>query len=111
MVEKLWDGMFGQIFAVLSERTKLTEQEGDDHARSPHDLHCIERGDAIGAHAAMTNHLVHVEMKLLKSEADGAPHAARTLERRTSRVRGRLKPARVATRSRNRNPSVGVPTG
>lgn len=31
-------------------------------------LHCIERGDAIGAHAAMTNHLVHVEWTLLQKQ-------------------------------------------
>lgn len=68
IVEKLWDGMFGQIFAVLSERTKLTNRQ----AMTMHDhhtiLHCIERGDAIGAHAAMTNHLVHVELTLLQKQ-------------------------------------------
>ncbi len=70
IVEKLWDGMFGQIFAVLSERTKLTNRQ----AMTMHDhhtiLHCIERGDAIGAHAAMTNHLVHVELTLLQKQLE-----------------------------------------
>jgi len=70
ILEKLWDGMFGQIFAVLSERTKLTNRQ----AMTMHDhhtiLHCIERGDAIGAHAAMTNHLVHVELTLLQKQLE-----------------------------------------
>lgn len=33
-------------------------------------LHCIERGDAVGAQAAMTNHLVHVELTLLQKQLE-----------------------------------------
>ena len=101
VVESFWQDMFSPLFAILSSRTNLAEKKLltiHDHRTI---FSCIERRDAAGAEAAMMSHLVHAEMKLLKSEADGAPHAARTLERRTS-PRGRLKPARVATRSRNR---------
>jgi len=68
ILENLWMGMFGQIFAVLSQRTKLTNRQ----AMTMHDhytiLHCIERRDASGAYAAMTNHLVHVELTLLEKQ-------------------------------------------
>lgn len=66
ILEDLWTGMFGQIFAVLSQRTKLSNRQ----AMTMHDHHtvfnCIERRDASGAYAAMTNHLVHVELTLLE---------------------------------------------
>jgi DNA-binding FadR family transcriptional regulator len=68
MVEDLWKGMFGPIFAILSERTALTHQQSmtvDDH-RVIHA--CLERRDGPGAHAAMLAHLVHVEMTLLKAD-------------------------------------------
>lgn len=68
ILESIWKGMFGQIFAVLSKRTKLTNRQ----AMTMHDhhtiFHCIERHDASGAYAAMTNHLVHVELTLLEGQ-------------------------------------------
>lgn len=68
IVEGLWKGMFGPIFAVLSERTQLTHQQSmtiDDHRTI---YGCLERRDASGAHAAMLAHLVHVEQTLLKAD-------------------------------------------
>jgi DNA-binding FadR family transcriptional regulator len=68
IVEGLWKGMFGPIFAVLSERTQLTHQQSmtiDDHRTI---YACLERRDASGAHAAMLAHLVHVEITLLKAD-------------------------------------------
>jgi DNA-binding FadR family transcriptional regulator len=68
IVEGLWKGMFGPIFAVLSERTQLTHQQSmtiDDHRTI---YGCLERHDAAGAHAAMLAHLVHVEQTLLKAD-------------------------------------------
>ncbi len=35
-------------------------------------LACVERGDAAAAHAAMLNHLVHVELTLLEADAAAA---------------------------------------
>jgi DNA-binding FadR family transcriptional regulator len=68
MVEELWKGMFGPIFAILSERTQLTHQQSmtlDDHRL----IHaCLERRDGPGAHAAMLSHLLHVETTLLKAD-------------------------------------------
>jgi DNA-binding FadR family transcriptional regulator len=69
IVEELWRGMFGPIFAVLSERTQLTNRQSmtlQDHRTI---LACVERRDAAAAHAAMLNHLVHVELTLLESDA------------------------------------------
>jgi DNA-binding FadR family transcriptional regulator len=72
IVEELWRGMFGRIFAVLSERTQLTNQQ----SMTMHDhrviLHCIERHDAAGAQAAMLTHLVHVEHTLHELDRQGA---------------------------------------
>jgi GntR family transcriptional repressor for pyruvate dehydrogenase complex len=68
-LEELWVGMFGPIFAVLSQRSKLTNRQamtmGDHHTI----LNCIKRGDSAGAHAAMTAHLVHVELTLLEQKS------------------------------------------
>jgi DNA-binding FadR family transcriptional regulator len=68
IVDDLWKGMFGPIFAILSERTQLTNRQTmtlDDH-RTIHA--CLARRDAPGAQAAMLAHLVHVEMTLMKAE-------------------------------------------
>lgn len=68
IVDGLWRGMFGPIFAVLSERTQLTHQQTmtvDDHRTI---YSCLERHDVAGAHAAMLAHLVHVEMTLFKAD-------------------------------------------
>lgn len=77
IVDGLWRDMFGQIFAVLSERTRLQSKQSmtmHDHRTI---FHCIERGDAMGAQAAMMNHLVHVEFTLLEVDAaDAAPERA-----------------------------------
>jgi DNA-binding FadR family transcriptional regulator len=72
ILEGLWDGMFGQIFAVLSQRTKLSNRQAmtmQDHHTI---LYCIERKDGSGAYAAMTNHLVHVELTLLERQPSEA---------------------------------------
>lgn len=75
ILENIWSGMFGQIFAVLSKRTKLTNRQ----AMTMHDhhtiFHCIERHDASGAYAAMTNHLVHVELTLLEKQPQDTKRA------------------------------------
>ena len=61
--------MFSPIFAILSSRTKLAEKK----VLTMHDhrtiFSCIERRDAAGAEAAMLNHLVDAEMKLLKASS------------------------------------------
>lgn len=86
VVENFWQDMFSPIFAILSSRTKLAEKK----ALTMHDhrtiFSCIERRDAAGAEAAMLSHLVHAEMKLLKSELDAPPLALspRTLPRRVA---------------------------
>lgn len=77
VVEDLWTGMFGPLFAVLSERTQLTNRQEmtlQDHRTI---LSCIERVDPIGASAAMTNHLVHVELTLEQQGTEGAPPSKR----------------------------------
>ena len=88
-VEKLWEGMFGPIFAVLSERTKLTSRQAetmhDHHTIS----HCIERGDALGAQAAMTNHLVHVKLTLLQKQSENS--YSQMPQRGSNGVRGSVK--------------------
>ncbi len=66
-IERLWEDMFGPIFTVLSERTQLANKKLitlNDHQTI---FGCIERKDAKGAEAAMQNHLIHTEMKLLES--------------------------------------------
>jgi DNA-binding FadR family transcriptional regulator len=71
IVVDLWKGMFGPIFAVLSERTQLTHQQTmtlDDHRTI---AGCLERRDGAGAAAAMLLHLVHVEEKLGAIEEAG----------------------------------------
>jgi len=67
IIEGLWGDMFGPIFAVLSGRTQLANKKLItlyDHRTI---FGCIERGDARGAEAAMHNHLIQTEMKLLES--------------------------------------------
>jgi DNA-binding FadR family transcriptional regulator len=66
-VENLWADMFGPIFAVLSERTRIADKKlitMHDHRTI---FACIHHGDARGAEAAMHTHLLHAEMKLLES--------------------------------------------
>ena len=72
IVEELWRGMFGPIFAVLSERTQLTNRQSMTHQDHRTILACVERRDAAGAQAAMLNHLVHVELTLLEADAAAA---------------------------------------
>jgi GntR family transcriptional regulator, uxu operon transcriptional repressor len=67
IVENLWADMFGPIFAVLSERTKIANKKlitMHDHRTI---FFCIQNGDARGVEAAMHTHLVHAEMKLLEN--------------------------------------------
>ena len=63
-LEELWAGMFGPIFAVLSQRSKLTNRQAMTMSDHHTIFNCIKRGDSAGAHAAMTTHLVHVEFTL-----------------------------------------------
>lgn len=68
VVEGLWKEMFGPIFALLSERTQLTNRQQmtlSDHRAI---YGCLERRDAPAAHAAMLAHLVNVELTLLAGE-------------------------------------------
>ena len=68
IIEDLWRGMFGPIFAVLSARTRLTDKRAmtiDDHQTI---FQYIEAGDPQGAHAAMFMHLLHVETTLMQIE-------------------------------------------
>jgi DNA-binding FadR family transcriptional regulator len=68
IMEQLWRGMFGPIFAVLSARTRLTDKRVmtyDDHQAI---FRCIEAGDSQGAYAAMLMHLLHVESTLMQIE-------------------------------------------
>jgi DNA-binding FadR family transcriptional regulator len=67
MVGELWVDMFGPIFAVLSERTQVTQKKAltmQDHRTI---LNCLERRDAAGAASAMLTHIVHAEIKLLRA--------------------------------------------
>jgi GntR family transcriptional repressor for pyruvate dehydrogenase complex len=67
MVTDLWADMFGPIFAVLSERTRVTQKKlltMQDHRTI---FNCLERRDGAGASAAMLTHLVHAEIKLLRA--------------------------------------------
>jgi DNA-binding FadR family transcriptional regulator len=67
MLSGLWDDMFGPIFAVLSERTQVSQKKlltMQDHRTI---LSCLERRDAAGAAGAMLTHIVHAEIKLLRA--------------------------------------------
>ena len=67
IVGDLWADMFGPIFAVLSERTQVTQKKQltmQDHRTI---FNCLERRDAAGASAAMLTHIVHAEIKLLRA--------------------------------------------
>jgi DNA-binding FadR family transcriptional regulator len=70
VVGQLWKGMFGPIFAMLSERTRLTHKQYmtlSDHRAI---YGCIQRRDAAAAHASMLAHLVNVELTLMQGEDD-----------------------------------------
>ncbi len=70
VVGQLWKGMFGPIFAMLSERTRLTHKQYmtlSDHRAI---YGCIQRRDAAAAHASMLAHLVNVELTLMQAEDD-----------------------------------------
>jgi DNA-binding FadR family transcriptional regulator len=68
VVENLWKEMFGPIFALLSERTQLTNKQYmtlSDHRAI---YGCLERRDGPAAHAAMLGHLINVELTLLQTD-------------------------------------------
>jgi DNA-binding FadR family transcriptional regulator len=68
VIGHLWKGMFGPIFAKLSERTHLTHKQHmtlSDHRAI---FGCIERRDSAAAHASMLAHLVNVELTLMQDE-------------------------------------------
>lgn len=68
VVGHLWKGMFGPIFAKLSERTRLTHKQHmtlSDHRAI---YGCIERRDSAAAYASMLAHLVNVELTLMQGE-------------------------------------------
>jgi DNA-binding FadR family transcriptional regulator len=71
LVGQLWKGMFGPIFAKLSERTRLTHKQYMTLADHRAIYGCLERRDAAAAHAAMLSHLVNVELTLLQGEEGG----------------------------------------
>jgi DNA-binding FadR family transcriptional regulator len=67
IVTDLWADMFGPIFAVLSERTQVTQKKQltmQDHRTI---FSSLERRDPAGASAAMLTHIVHAEIKLLRA--------------------------------------------
>jgi len=68
VVGQLWKGMYGPIFATLSERTRLTNKQYMTLADHRAIYGCIERRDAAAAHAAMLSHLVNVELTLMQAE-------------------------------------------
>lgn len=83
IVSELWGGMFGRIFAVLSERTEINQKKHltmQDHRTI---FSCIERRDAAGSEAAMLTHLVHAEMKMLRS--NGTSDRQKSAVRRSKR--------------------------
>jgi DNA-binding FadR family transcriptional regulator len=65
VVDRLWRGMFGPIFALLSERTQLTNRQQMTLADHRAIYGCIARRDSAAAHAAMLAHLVNVELTLM----------------------------------------------
>ena len=70
VVGHLWKGMFGPIFAKLSERTRLTHKQHmtlSDHRAI---FGCIERRDLAAAYASMLAHLVNVELTLMEGEEE-----------------------------------------
>jgi DNA-binding FadR family transcriptional regulator len=84
IVEDLWTDMFGPIFAVLSERTQLTNRQEmtlEDHRII---LNCIAHGDPVGAAGTMNSHLLHVQLTLEEPQRQsakrrsGGPGARRT---------------------------------
>jgi DNA-binding FadR family transcriptional regulator len=81
IIESLWQDMYGPIFALLSERTKLTNKQYmtlSDHRAI---YGCIERRDAAAAHAAMLGHLVNVELTLLQSDDSAEAEESRMARR------------------------------
>lgn len=75
IIEDLWADMFGPIFAVLSERTQLTNRQEMTFQDHRIILSCVERRDPVGAASAMNNHLLHVQLTLesTKEAASQAP--------------------------------------
>jgi DNA-binding FadR family transcriptional regulator len=65
MIARLWEGMFGGIFAALTQRTTVGQDQQMTYTDHSEIVRCIERRDAPGAAAMMTAHLIHAEMKLL----------------------------------------------
>jgi DNA-binding FadR family transcriptional regulator len=65
LIDRIWEGMFGQIFSALSARTDTSYDQMMTYGDHKRIVHCIERRDAAGAGAMMLAHLVNVEMKLL----------------------------------------------
>jgi DNA-binding FadR family transcriptional regulator len=70
IVDNLWKGMFAPIFALLSERTELTNKQYMTLADHRAIYGCLERHDAQAAHAAMMAHLVNVELTLQVEDAE-----------------------------------------
>ncbi|HWB46936.1 MAG TPA: FadR/GntR family transcriptional regulator [Hyphomicrobiaceae bacterium] len=97
IVEGLWADMFGPIFAVLSERTQLTNRQEMTFQDHRVILLCVERHDAVGASAAMNNHLLHVQMTLESGTA------------RLGRDPGRIKSAAARATSVNKPATESVP--
>jgi DNA-binding FadR family transcriptional regulator len=71
VVGQLWKGMYGPIFAKLSERTRLTNKQYMTLADHRAIYGCIERRDSAAAHAAMLSHMVNVELTLMQGEESG----------------------------------------
>jgi DNA-binding FadR family transcriptional regulator len=68
VIDKLWKEMQGPIFALLSERSQLTNKQSMTLADHRAIYGCIARRDAPAAHAAMLGHLVNVELTLLPAD-------------------------------------------
>lgn len=70
VIERLWREMYGPIFALLSERTQLTNKQYMTLADHRSIYGCIARHDPAAAHAAMLGHLINVELTLLPTDDD-----------------------------------------
>lgn len=81
IVEDLWTDMFGPIFAVLSERTQLTNRQQMTFHDHRVIMSCVERRDPVGAAGAMNNHLLHVQLTLESPEGGLVPRSKRTVPR------------------------------
>jgi DNA-binding FadR family transcriptional regulator len=67
MIARLWEGMFGGIFAALTKRTTVAHDQQMTYRDHAEIVRCIERRDGPGAAAMMTAHLIHAETKLLQN--------------------------------------------